>query len=97
MKKNILLLLLLSGLSLGVMAQTADAMKTEPREFEMKEGDTTYTMRRYVMVLLHRGKKANKMPKDQVEKIQAGHMSNINRLAAEGKLLFAGPMGDDSD
>ncbi|MEY3442891.1 MAG: hypothetical protein RLZZ519_1172 [Bacteroidota bacterium] len=97
MKKTILLLLLLSGLTTGAIAQGNAEKKVEPREFEMKDGDTTYTMRRYVLVLLQRGKKANKVPKDQLEKIQAGHMANISKLAAEGKLLVAGPMGDDSD
>jgi uncharacterized protein len=94
MKHFVILALLTVGLSLPLVAQTA---KPEPREFEMKEGDTTYVMRRYIMVLLHKGKKADKIPKDQLEKIQAGHMENINRLAKEGKLLVAGPFGDDTD
>jgi uncharacterized protein YciI len=98
MKKIILLLLLFLGSLFSVVAAQGDKAKTpEPREFEMKEGDTTYTMRRYVMVMLYRGKKANKIPKDQLDKIQAGHMANISKLAADGKLLVAGPMGDDTD
>ena len=98
MKKIILLLLLFSGSLFSVVVAQGDKAKTpEPREFEMKEGDTTYTMRRYVMVMLYRGKKANKIPKDQLDKIQAGHMANISKLAADGKLLVAGPMGDDTD
>jgi uncharacterized protein len=81
----------------AVHAQSSPSSKVEPREFEMKEGDTTYVMRRYVLVMLYRGKKANKIPKDQLEAIQAGHMANIGRLAKEGKLLVAGPMGEDED
>lgn len=88
-------ILLLVGAA-NVHGQNQDK-QPEPREFEMKEEDTTYTMRRYVMVMLYRGKKAHKIPKDQLPGIQAGHMANINRLAKEGKLLVAGPFGDDTD
>lgn len=98
MKKLLLSLALLLPLgSASLMAQTDKAAKPEPREFEMKEGDTTYVMRRYVMVMLYRGKKANKYSKEESAKIQAGHMENIGKLAKEGKLLVAGPMGDDTD
>lgn len=98
MKKLILTSLLALGMGLAAYSQgDKAAAKPQPREFEMKEGDTTYVMRRYVMVLLHRGKKANKYSKEESAKIQAGHMENIGRLAKEGKLLVAGPMGDDTD
>ena len=33
----------------------------------------------------------------EVARIQRGHLDNINRLAEEGKLAIAGPMGDDGD
>ncbi|MBK9450245.1 MAG: hypothetical protein IPN95_12705 [Bacteroidetes bacterium] len=96
-KKAALWFCFCSVFAVGGLAQSAAPKAPEPREFEMKDGDTTYTMRRYVMVLLYRGKKANKIPKDQLDKIQEGHMANISKLAAEGKLLVAGPMGDDTD
>lgn len=96
MKRYILLLpfLLICGFA---MAQTPQAAEKEPREFEMKEGDTTYVMRRYIMVLLHRGDKANDFSKEELDSIQAGHMKNIGRLSDEGKLLVAGPFGDDTE
>ncbi len=95
MKRLLLLPLLLLCVATPAFTQKVEA--PEPREFEMKDGDTTYVMRRYVMVLLHAGKKSNKYSKEELEKIQAGHMANIGRLAKEGKLLVAGPMGDDGD
>jgi uncharacterized protein len=99
MKHLLLLGLLLIAFSQTVWSQNdkKEPAKPQPREFEMKEGDTTYVMRRYVMVLLYRGKKAHKYSKEEKAKIQAGHMENIGRLANEGKLLVAGPFGDDTD
>ena len=87
---------LLAALACAPARATAQA-PANPREFEMKDGDTTYVMRRYVMVLLHRNKKAKKIPQPELDSIMAGHMANIGRLAKEGKLLVAGPMGDDTD
>jgi uncharacterized protein len=95
--KSLLLFMLVLGLSAPAYTQSSQASQAEPREFEMKDGDTTYTMRRYVMVLLHIGKKARKFKQAELDKIQAGHMANIGRLAKEGKLLVAGPMGDDTE
>jgi hypothetical protein len=93
MKRALVLLALTAGFSTGGKAQTTTSRQPEPREFQMKEGDTTYTMRRYIMVLLYRGKKANKIPKDELAKLQDGHMSNISHMFRDGKLLVAGPMG----
>lgn len=80
-----------------LVAQNDSVPAKEPRDFVMTEGDTTYTMRRYIMVFLMRGDRATTYSKEELEKIQAGHMGNINRLAAEGKILVAGPFGDDTD
>lgn len=95
MKKLLSLTCLLVALACApvlVRAQAAD----NPREFEMKDGDTTYIMKQYIMVLLHRGDKADSFSKEEAEKLQKGHMDNMGRLAKEGKLIIAGPFGDDT-
>ena len=63
----------------------------------MEEEGETYTMKRYVMILLYRGDQANAFNSEELKEIQDGHMANINRLAEEGKILMAGPMGENED
>lgn len=53
-------------------------------------------MKRYWLVLLQKGPNRNQ-DSASAEKIQAAHMANINRLAKEGKLVMAGPIGLDND
>ena len=54
-------------------------------------------MRTYVLGLLKKGPHSGQGTQEEKEKVQAGHMANIKRMAAAGKLLVAGPIGDDGD
>jgi uncharacterized protein YciI len=45
----------------------------------------------HVFVFLHKRTDRPELPKEQLDKLMAGHMANINRLAKEGKLQIAGP------
>ena len=55
-------------------------------------GADDYGMKSYIFVILKTG--PNKI-EDRVilDSLFAGHMNNINRLASDGKLIVAGPMG----
>ena len=58
---------------------------------------TEYEMTTYCMGLIYKGTKWTPGSTPETEAIQSGHMANMRRLAAEGKLLLAGPFGDDGD
>lgn len=53
-------------------------------------------MRMFVMAFLKRGPNRNQDAETAAE-LQSQHMANIGRLAAEGKLLVAGPFGGDGE
>jgi len=56
-----------------------------------------FEMTTYYLALLRKGPSWTAERSPEVEKLQAGHMANINRLADAGKLLLAGPFADDGD
>ncbi len=51
----------------------------------------------YPFALLLRGSSAPAIDKEQAQKLQAGHMANISRMAELGRLIAAGPMADSAD
>ena len=51
----------------------------------------------YYLGFLRRGPKWTPERTPETEKIQAGHMANIQKMAALGKLVIAGPFGDDGE
>jgi uncharacterized protein YciI len=50
----------------------------------------------FFLVLLVRPPNAPDLPKAELDRLQEGHMANMQRLAAEGKLFKAGPTEDFS-
>ena len=78
--------------------QGAEASTTPAEKYDLTKDTSVYSeeMKRYWLVLLQKGPNRNQ---DSVsaEKIQAAHMANINRLAKEGKLIMAGPIGVEND
>ncbi len=78
-----ILIMLISVLPSVIMAQDNNANKAPAVQ-----------MKQYFFVMLSTG---NNRTQDSVTaaNIQRGHMDNIARLANEGKLIVAGPFGDD--
>ncbi len=81
--------LLMLLFSLAVSAQ-------EQREFSYTEGDTTYTMKRYVFMLLNSGETKSKT-EEEAAKFQELHLAHLSKMAEEGKLIVAGPFDGGGD
>ncbi len=65
-------------------------------ENEFKDGD--YVMKQYFFVMLTKGDRRDEnMDTAMVNELQRKHLANIDRLANEGKILVAGPFGDDGN
>lgn len=62
--------------------------------FLYKEGDSTFLMQQYYLVLLKSGKNRNQDSAAAAE-LQRQHMAHLNRMADEGYMSLAGPMGSD--
>ena len=65
--------------------------------FSQQEEDKYPKLKQYYFVMLTAGPKAEKIDSLQLEKIQAGNMANIRKMAEAGKLMIAGPFGDDGN
>ena len=59
---------------------------TPPIEFES-----------YQLVILQRPEHQRDYPQDKLEEIQQAHLAHLRHLAETGKLLVAGPLGDQPD
>lgn len=65
-------------------------VSTAQREFKYTEGDSTYTMKRYVFMLLQRGDYKEQDSLKATE-LQKGHLAHLNKMAESGGLIVAGP------
>lgn len=55
-----------------------------------------YEMKQYWLTFLYKGPNRNH-DRAMAERIQAAHIANIEKLAKEGKIIMAGPMGYDKE
>jgi uncharacterized protein YciI len=77
-------------MAITIAAATVAAYTEEPAEKK-------YEMMTYYVGFLRRGPAWTPEVTPETQKIQEGHMANIRRMAAEGKLLLAGPFSDDGE
>lgn len=97
--KNLKLLFLLLTILLLSQLTFAQTNTTATQKYDealaKKLGADEFGMKKYVMAFLKTGKAT--LTKEEREKVFAGHMKNINRLADEGKLVVAGPFLDGQE
>lgn len=87
LKKGILFLLVVLGSIWYAFGQ-----QSYDSELADSLGADAYGMRKYQLVILKTGTEVIE-DKELVQKLFRGHLDNIGRLAEEGKLVVAGPLG----
>jgi uncharacterized protein YciI len=75
----------------------ADALSWYAARTLIRTPQTPLSRSNYIFGLLVRGPKWTKEQTEETNKIQVGHLANINRLAEAGKLVLAGPFYGDGD
>ena len=68
----------------------AQTSKTKHEIFEYQEGDTTYIMQKYFLVLLKKGPNRNQSQEESAE-IQKKHLEHLAWLDKLGKVSIVGP------
>ena len=94
-------LLPIASLLLILLIACKDENKTPTQSVSANydlQSDTVYSkeMKRFWLVELRKGPNRNQDSASRV-KIQAAHIANIERLAKEGKIIMAGPIGIEDD
>lgn len=97
MKQALILVAIVLAFTCAVSAQQKGEKKTVyDARLATKVGADEHGMRNYVFCILKTGPRdADITIKAEREGIFAGHMANIKRLADEGKLVLAGPFGEN--
>lgn len=91
--KYLLTFLLLITISLSAEAQKK---KSKVIVTHLSPADKESALRQYYFVMLMKGSRRDEIiDTAKINRIQAGHIANIDRLAKEGKLILAGPFMDD--
>jgi len=89
-------LILVVTFIVAIVAASSNKTSSANSVKSITDSTPTYQMKQYWLVLLRKGQNRNHSKEDG-EKIQAAHMANINRLHQQGKIVMAGPAGNEQD
>ncbi len=92
-------LFLITNLTFGQSNSEKDTLNSNPnydKTLSEKLGGDDYGMKSYYLVILKTGTNTS-TDKELITESFRGHMENINRLVAEGKLIVAGPLGKNDN
>ena len=92
MKKFLVIFLVFTFYFCSTFAQAAEEKYDSVLAKKLQADE--YGMKYYVFVLLKAGTN-NSVDKAARDSLFRGHLNNIGRLAADGKLVVAGPFGDN--
>lgn len=95
-KSLIMLLFLFASMAIEARAQST-SQPADPRQPKAESKMPQFENENYHFGLLRRGPKWTPESTPETQKIQEGHMANINRMAQLGKLYAAGPILDGGD
>jgi len=83
------------GTNNHIIGQT-DSVKVAFETFEYEDGDTTYLMKKYFLVIYTTGPNRNQSD-EEANKLQTKHLAYQSQMAEDKKICLAGPFGDDGD
>lgn len=92
-------LLVITNLTFGQSNSEKETLISNPnyeKTLAKKLGGDDYGMKSYFLVILKTGTNTT-TDKERIAESFRGHMDNINRLAKEGKLVVAGPLGENEN
>ena len=90
--KQLLLLLVFLSVTLSIQAQKTNSKYDA--ELAKKLGADDYGMKSYIFVILKTWTNTS-TNKIEVDKAFAGHMTKMNTMVEAGKLVVAGPIGEN--
>jgi uncharacterized protein YciI len=82
-----------------LLAQVQGAPPAQPKAEDKPAAPAAqpFELESYQFVLLQRPEHPREYPEAKLEEIQQAHLAHLRQMAKSGKLLVAGPLGDQPD